>query len=306
MIIYNSINYRFLTCISNIFHHQLISEKKKVLTTRQISFIEFCIQYSIIVNHPITQAAISTKMKKTIITSENLDQKAYQIIKDMIENRELPPGQKIPQEKLAAELGISRTPLISALKFLEQEKLVETKPRRGFFVRSFSMEELISIFEIREVLEGLSARRAAHSISDSQKIQLKKIFAPFTDLADITDYHAYSRADRKFHNYLAQISSREFLSSILQTFNIVSLAYQYPTREGLIRSPNETITEHISIIEAICSQDPKAAEQRMRQHLQSTSAILEKQIKSINSNKPKPKEVKRKKSHTDVSNTLSH
>ena len=85
------------------------------------------------------------------------------IIKEMIENRLLMPGQKIPQEKLAADLGISRTPLISALKFLEQEKLVETKPRRGFFVRLFTIEEMISIFEIREVLEGLSARRAAKS-----------------------------------------------------------------------------------------------------------------------------------------------
>ena len=73
-----------------------------------------------------------------MIETENLDQKAYQIIKDMIENRELLPGQKIQQEKLAAELGISRTPLISALKFLEHEKLVETKPRRGFFVRLFT------------------------------------------------------------------------------------------------------------------------------------------------------------------------
>ena len=221
-------------------------------------------------------------MKKPLIQSENLDQKAYQIIKDMIENRDLFPGQKISQEKLAAELGISRTPLISALKFLEQEKLVETKPRRGFFVRLFSLEELVSIFEIREVLEGLSARRAARSINKSQENQLKKIFQPFLNDSNITDYQAYSRADRQFHNTLAEISSREFLSSILQTFNIVSLAYQYPTREGLIRTPNETITEHVAIIEAICSHDPQAAELNMRKHLQKTT---EKLVEAIHSNK---------------------
>ena len=113
-------------------------------------------------------------MKRPVLQSENLDQKVYQIIKDMIEHRQLLPGQKIPQEKLAEELGISRTPLISALKFLEQEKLVETKPRRGFFVRLFTMAELVSIFEIREVLEGLSARRAAQSITHDQKERLKK------------------------------------------------------------------------------------------------------------------------------------
>lgn len=215
-----------------------------------------------------------------LIQSENLDQKAYQIVKDMIENRVLKPGEKIPQEKLAAELGISRTPLISALKFLEQEKLVVTIPRRGFFVRLFSAEELVSIFEIREVLEGLSARRAAKSITESQIIELKEIFKPFDNGDDITDLEAYSRADRKFHNFIAKISSREFLSSILRTFNIVSLAYLYPSREGLIRSPNETIKEHTAIVEAICNHDPQAAESSMRLHLQTTAARLTEDIQS--------------------------
>lgn len=225
-------------------------------------------------------------MNQPVIQSENLDQKVYQIIKDMIEHRQLQPGQKIHQEKLAAELGISRTPLISALKFLEQEKLVETKPRRGFFVRLFSMQEMVSIFEIREVLEGLSARRAAQSITPAQEKLLLKIFQPFVDSDDILDYQAYSQADRKFHNYLAEISSREFLSSILQTYNIVSLAYQFPTREGLIRSPNDTIQEHIKIITAICRHDPIAAEASMREHLQTTTAVL---IKDIQSDKSQPK-----------------
>jgi len=219
-------------------------------------------------------------MKRTVIQSENLDQKAYQIIKEMIENRELLPGQKIPQEKLAAELGISRTPLISALKFLENEKLVETKPRRGFYVRLFSLNELVSIFEIREVLEGLSARRAAQSITDSQAAKLKKIFQPFLKNGDIVDFQAYSRADRKFHNFIAEISSREFLSSILQTFNIISLAYLYPSREGLVRTPNETIKEHLQIVESICSHDPDLAEQNMRYHLQNTIAKLIQDIAS--------------------------
>ena len=107
---------------------------------------------------------------------ENLDQKVYSILKDMIIERKLLPGQKIPQEKLARDLGISRTPLIGALKFLEQEKLVESVPRRGFFVRLFSKEEMVYIFELREVLEGLAARRAASKITDAQIIKLNSFF----------------------------------------------------------------------------------------------------------------------------------
>jgi DNA-binding GntR family transcriptional regulator len=58
---------------------------------------------------------------------ENLDQKAYLILKKMIISRKLLPGDKIPQEKLAQDLGVSRTPLVSALKYLEKEKLVEAR-----------------------------------------------------------------------------------------------------------------------------------------------------------------------------------
>ena len=224
-------------------------------------------------------------MQNLAIEYENLDQKVYQILKDMIENRQILPGEKIPQEKLAKDLGISRTPLVSALKFLEHEKLVEAKPRRGYYVRLFTIEEMISIFEIREVLEGLAARRAAQAITPAQAKRLRTIFTPFLEADDITDYQAYAKADRAFHNYIAEISTREFLAGILQTFNIIALAYQYPTSEGLVRPPNETIKDHMEIVEAICSRDPDQAEQLMRGHLHRTIVEMQK----INSQQKKAK-----------------
>ena len=122
---------------------------------------------------------------------ENLDQKAYSILKEMIIERRFLPGDKIPQEKLARELGISRTPLVNALKYLVQEKLVEAKPRRGFYVRLFTETEMVSIFELREVLEGLAARRAAKQITDHQVKQLKHFFRQFKETRDIDDIKAY-------------------------------------------------------------------------------------------------------------------
>ncbi|WP_419176050.1 GntR family transcriptional regulator [Desulfosediminicola sp.] len=217
-------------------------------------------------------------MENLAIQYENLDQKVYQILKDMIEQRRLLPGEKIHQEKLARDLGISRTPLVSALKFLEHEKLVEAKPRRGYYVRLFSIEEMISIFEIREVLEGLAARRAAKSITKGEAKQLLNIFKPFQGLSDITDYQTYSQADRYFHMLIAEIASREFLTSIIQTFNIISLAYQYPNSEGLIRVPNETIEDHVRIGEAIANHDAEAAEQLMREHLRKAIVELHKAV----------------------------
>jgi len=107
-------------------------------------------------------------MPKLGADHENLDTKIYHELKSMILERKLRAGEKIFQDKLAHDLGVSRTPLVNALKYLEREKLVKALPRRGYVVRQFTEEEMISIFELREVLEGLAARRAAANISEAQ------------------------------------------------------------------------------------------------------------------------------------------
>ena len=210
---------------------------------------------------------------------ENLDQKAYQILKTMIMDRQLLPGEKIPQEKLAEDLGISRTPLINALKFLEKEKLVQSIPRRGFFMRTFTQKEMISIFELREVLEGLAARKAAQKITDNQIVQLGKFFKQFAGDKDIDDVRAYAREDRRFHKFLLDIGAKEFLKSILETYNVISYSYQVVSPEGLVRHPRETIREHRAMIDAIAGRDAEAAENLMRRHFQRSRAVLQESLK---------------------------
>lgn len=217
-------------------------------------------------------------MKNLGAEHENLDQKVYEIVKNMITERQILPGEKIPQEKLAHELGISRTPLVSALKFLEHEKLVESKPRRGYFVRLFSKQEMVSIFELREVLEGLAAKRAAANITDEEIDILNDFFRPFAESANITDFRAYAKEDRRFHNFITEIGAKEFLKSILQTYNFITASYQYLSSEGLVRPPNETIEEHLAVIKAIGERDPDSAEELMRRHLNKTIAHLRQDI----------------------------
>ncbi len=210
----------------------------------------------------------------------NLDQKAYQILKNMIVERQLLPGDKIPQEKLAEDLGISRTPLINALKFLEKEKLVRSIPRRGFFMRKFTKREMISIFELREVLEGLAARKAAQKITEKQIAQLSRFFQEFSGDKEIKDIRAYAREDRRFHNFLLEIGAKEFLKSILETYNIISSSYQVLAPEGLVRPPGETIREHRAMIAAIARRDAEAAESIMRQHFKRSRAVLQESVEA--------------------------
>lgn len=218
-------------------------------------------------------------MRNLGLEYKNLDQKVYTILRDMIFDRELLPGQKIPQEKLAQDLGVSRTPIVSALKFLEQEKLVESKPRRGFFVREFSDTEMVYIFEVREVLEGLAARRAAVHAKDAQIEKLESFFRKFTESSEIEDVKSYAREDRKFHNYIIEIGAEDVLQSMLQTYNVLSYSYQRIASEGLIRHPEDTLAEHTAIIEAIAERDPEKAEELMRNHFKKSTALLKQNMR---------------------------
>jgi DNA-binding GntR family transcriptional regulator len=213
-------------------------------------------------------------MEKLGATHSNLDAKVYSRLKAMILDRKLLPGEKIPQERLAQDLGISRTPLVSALKYLEKEKLVQSVPRRGFFVRLFTKQEMISIFELREVLEGLAARRAALNITDKEIEQLRGFFQSFQGLSDIKDIKAYAKEDRRFHNFLLGIGAKEFLKSILETYNIIIYSYQVISSEGLVQSPNDSLQDHLAVIAAVSRREAESAENLMRNHLKKSIAIL--------------------------------
>jgi len=206
-------------------------------------------------------------LKKLGSTHENLDHKVYKTLKAMILGQKLSPGAKIHQEKLADDLGVSRTPLVNALKKLEQERLIVAVPRKGFYVRRFSPQEMIRIFELREVLEGLAARRASARITEAQLLKLQGFFKGFRVSDQAKDVERYAEEDRRFHNFLIEIGGDEILSGILEMYNLITASYLVGFRGGLVRPPRETLSEHLAIIGAIHRKDAEKAEQAVRVHL---------------------------------------
>ena len=217
-------------------------------------------------------------MKKLGSTHENLDHKVYKTLKAMILGQKLSPGAKIHQEKLADDLGVSRTPVVNALKKLEQERLIIAVPRKGFYVRRFTPEEMIRIFELREVLEGLAVRRASVRITDGQLQKLRGFFGGIKVSDRSKDVERYGEEDRRFHNFLIEIGGDEILSGILETYNLITSSYLVGFPGGLVRPPRETLSEHLAIIGAICRQDAEKAEAAVRIHLRRSREKLAKEI----------------------------
>ncbi len=194
----------------------------------------------------------------------------YQVIKNKILNNELKPGDKIPQEAIANELGISRMPLHKAFQMLENEMLVESIPRRGVFVKAMNDAEIIDAFACREGLEGIAARLTAENRTDEQFETLKALFTPFENRLAAEHAAAYQAADQKFHHLIIEYSQNKILPRIEFLGNIHIICYN----RGLIRPPHETWKEHMDIINAIERQNGKQAEYYVKDHLRKSRETM--------------------------------
>jgi DNA-binding GntR family transcriptional regulator len=198
----------------------------------------------------------------------------YDELKSRILEHRLSPGKKIVQEQLADNLGVSRTPLLEVLQMLETEFLVEKVPRRGYFVREISAEEMIDVFYCREVLEGLAARLVAKRKNSSDIRLIINCFAPFIDSTETIDINEYEKADQRFHSLINKKCNNIVFDRLKMIRNIHILAYQ----KGLLRPPAETLPEHIKIIRAFETHNADQAEETMRMHLRRSRQSLENKI----------------------------
>jgi DNA-binding GntR family transcriptional regulator len=197
----------------------------------------------------------------------NLELEVYDTIKSLILDRKYMPGDKILIDHLRADLGVSRTPIVIALKMLEREMLIKTKPRRGHYVRTFTKREIIDVLELREALEALGARRAARSITETQMKELREFFKDINLEGDPKELAAYAREDQGFHEFIMEIAGGEVFSSVFKAYAIVIFTYHADLPGGFVRHPKETIQEHLNMIEAICNRDEDKSEKLMRRHM---------------------------------------
>ena len=210
------------------------------------------------------------------IEHENLDDKIYARLKALIAERRLLPGERILQDRLAREMGVSRTPLVNALKRLAQERLVEWVSRRGIYVKRFTKREMARLFQVREVLEGLSARLAAPRIDRDEVDRLVEMFRGLDVTPTPAAVRRYVERDRYFHWRLVEIAGNEQLAHAMESVNMMFFAWQ----DGLVRPAAETVQEHFAILEALRRRDPDASEAAMRLHIRRSLERLEKEAEA--------------------------
>lgn len=205
-----------------------------------------------------------------MIEHSDLSIPVYEKLKEMILSNELKPGEKLLQEKLAARLGVSRTPLLKALQMLEFDHLVESIPRRGMFVKKLSVEDMQELYEVREGIELVAVGLVVERATEKQIKTLKDIWKPFVGQKSI-NREKYQKADDRFHALLLDFSGNKILKKTYANSLIQARIVQI----GIMRPPEETLPEHLELVEAIENRNREKAESALKNHLRKSKALIE-------------------------------
>lgn len=194
-------------------------------------------------------------------------------IREGITRGEFAPDQRLVEADLSARFGTSRSAVRSALLQLTEEGLVEREQNRGARVRAVSLAEAVEISEVRMMLEGLCAAKAAERVDGEQTAELREIGARMERLVAAGDVLGYSEANQLLHRRIRELSGQRAAGAVLERLRAQNVRHQFRLALQPGR-PNTSLPEHLAIIAAIADHDPVAAERAMRAHLGSVIEAL--------------------------------
>lgn len=199
----------------------------------------------------------------------SLGQRVFHRIREDILAGKYKKNEELKEKTIGEELGVSRTPVREALRQLELEGLVTIIPNKGASVVGFSVEDIQDIYEIRSVLEGLCARRAAARITEEQIEEMEEILY-------LTDFHGQKghteqmvELDSRFHELLYEACASKVMEHALRDYHHYLERVRKVTLTSEKRSM-ESNEEHKQILEALKEHDSKKAEEYANRHILNT------------------------------------
>ncbi len=213
----------------------------------------------------------------TPIQHTHLTDLVYEAVRERILSRAIKIDEQVNVEEVAAELQVSRTPVVDAIKRLATEGLVEVRSRRGTFVRGITEHDLLEIFQIREALELFAVRHAIESeaheaVVQEMEVLLKTMSEAISDNT-FTDYSAFTRADRAFHSVMIDACDNKRMKDSYENLNVHLHIMRSHFFQGL-EPPARVHADHTEILDAIRARDYLAAERIVRGHLASIQAKM--------------------------------
>ncbi len=193
--------------------------------------------------------------------------RAYEHLKAAILDGRFNPAERLTEEHLAEELGVSRTPVREALHKLESEGLIKPLETRGFIVSPDSKEEVEELFEIRSVLEGYALKIISEKISEGDLERLNGFIEKAEDALQRKRVNEILRWNTKFHDTLHEMVAEK---KRLHRLMVDMRKYVLRFRKNTLRYPEagkRTVDGHRKILLALRLKDPDLCERMMREHI---------------------------------------
>lgn len=219
-------------------------------------------------------------MRDETLRPANAAESAYLRVRDDILSGLLSADARLTETTLAEQLGMSRTPVREAVKRLTLEGFLTRAPGEGLRVTALQPDDVDQIFQIRMMLEGYAARRAALHASADDVADLRRLAAlmlAHTPPQTETDYGVISEANAAFHRRVMKASASPRLGAMLSlavNLGLVLRTYRMYSEDDMIRQNRH----HHDIAEAIAAREPDWAEAAMAAHVQAAAAIARQYI----------------------------
>lgn len=211
-----------------------------------------------------------------VVTAEKslLKQQAYEQLKGLIQDTTFEPGAFLSERQLAAQLGMSKTPIKAALERLEAEGFVAVSPQQGIVVRDLTIHEIADQFEIRLALESFVLRNIAGKLSDGNAARVKENLRQQQQAAKQLDVAACARLDSAFHTLFCEfLGNQEILRVMLQ---LREKMHRVVTRVFDQNSDRLTPSyrEHSAIADAVLTGNADQATEALEEHLNYGKQLL--------------------------------
>jgi len=198
-----------------------------------------------------------------------LYEEVAELLREKIFNHQLAAGAWIDELKIAAEYGISRTPLREALKVLATEGLVTMKVRRGAYVTEVNEKDLSDVFHLMALLEADAARTVAQTATDQQLKELEMLHQQLEkSTKDQKDHIRFFTLNEAFHTKLLEVANNRWAGQMVADLRKVMKLNRAEslTKPGRIA---ESLAEHAVIMAALKKRDAAAAHAAMQAHINS-------------------------------------
>ena len=182
---------------------------------------------------------------------------------------DIAPGDRINENSLAAEMGISRGPIREACSALVKAGLLEFIVNRGCFVRVVSIDEAKDLYVLRASLMRLAGQLLAARITDREMESLREMVEEMARAAAVEDFQGYYRINRRFHDSIVEFVDNKRLREIC--IGLDKELHLYRT-QSISRSLKESDREHKEIIAALASRDSEKAGEAFASHIHNSMA----------------------------------